>query len=179
MYRRRPEWGARAQHRDQREYRQHSIFHIAVLPRLEEYCNAKIVKRVFYISINLKGDYVTVPLCSGAHNERRASALMPLEILHGAFVLFGRRARFESAEIAPFAGPGVHFCGNKAGIRLTAVCGSWDTPRPACAPGQPKRRLPVPRHGEFSRKRIRTRRRARSTKVHVPIDIQQRDDGSR
>jgi hypothetical protein len=38
---------------------------------------------------------------------------MPLEILHGAFVLFGRRARFESAEIAPFAGPGVHFAGIK------------------------------------------------------------------
>jgi hypothetical protein len=113
MHRRRPQRRAPTQHRNAREYRQYSIFHVGALLRLEEYCNAKIVKRVFYISVNLKADRVTVPFCSAGHNERGAPVLMPLEILHGAFVLFGRRARFESAEIAPLAGLGVHFAGIK------------------------------------------------------------------
>jgi hypothetical protein len=38
---------------------------------------------------------------------------MPLEILHVTLVLFGRRARLESAEVAAFAGPGVDFPGIK------------------------------------------------------------------
>jgi hypothetical protein len=36
---------------------------------------------------------------------------MPLEILHGALVLFSGRARFEGAEIAALAGLRVHFSG--------------------------------------------------------------------
>jgi hypothetical protein len=42
-----------------------------------------------------------------------ATALMPLEILHGAFVLLGGRARFEGAEIAALAGLRIHFTGIK------------------------------------------------------------------
>jgi hypothetical protein len=34
---------------------------------------------------------------------------MPLEILHGAFVLFSSGARFESTEIAALAGFRIHF----------------------------------------------------------------------
>jgi hypothetical protein len=36
---------------------------------------------------------------------------MPLEILHGALVLFGRRPRFEGTEIAPLAGFGIQLSG--------------------------------------------------------------------
>jgi hypothetical protein len=36
---------------------------------------------------------------------------MPLEILHLALVLFGRRARLEGAEIAALAGLGIGFAG--------------------------------------------------------------------
>jgi hypothetical protein len=50
---------------------------------------------------------------------------MPFEILHRAFVLFGRRAGIEGAEIAPPAGLRIYFCANRAGICRTAVCGSW------------------------------------------------------
>jgi hypothetical protein len=39
------------------------------------------------------------------------SALVPFEILHSAFVLFGGRARLESAEITPFAGLRIYFPG--------------------------------------------------------------------
>ncbi|CDX28199.1 hypothetical protein MPLA_1350016 [Mesorhizobium sp. ORS 3359] len=35
------------------------------------------------------------------------TVLVPLEILHFAFVLFGGFARLESAEIAALAGPGI------------------------------------------------------------------------
>src|SRR5207249_4974875 len=35
--------------------------------------------------------------------------LMPLEVLHLAFVLLGGLARFEGAEVPAFAGPGIDF----------------------------------------------------------------------
>jgi hypothetical protein len=49
---------------------------------------------------------------------------MPLEILHGAFVLLGGRSRVERAGIAALAGLRIHFTGIEPVLNL--ICGSWD-----------------------------------------------------
>src|SRR5882757_4465585 len=57
---------------------------------------------------------INLAACQMRRPKRTASALVcdasvPLEVLYGAFMLLGRRTRFERAEIAPFAGLRVHF----------------------------------------------------------------------
>src|SRR5439155_18136474 len=54
------------------------------------------------------------------------TALMPLEILHLALVLFRRRPRFEGAEIAALAGLRIDLSGIEPVTRPIAICGSWN-----------------------------------------------------
>src|SRR5450432_1696553 len=49
--------------------------------------------------------------CALRSTRLRNWHLMPLEILHGALVLFRGRARFEGAEIAALAGFRIHLSG--------------------------------------------------------------------
>ena len=51
------------------------------------------------------------PGIARAGREASGAASMPLEILHGALVLFSGYARFEGAEIAALAGLRVQFSG--------------------------------------------------------------------
>src|SRR6266516_3786129 len=60
-------------------------------------------------------------------------ALMPLEILHVAFVLFGRRARFEGAEIAALAGLRIHLSGIEP-VLARLQFADHDTPPPSRTP---------------------------------------------
>src|SRR5262249_35410712 len=61
------------------------------------------------------------------------AASMTLEVLHGALVLLGRRARAERAEIAAAAGPRVDFARIEAIAARLELADHRGLPRAACA----------------------------------------------
>jgi hypothetical protein len=94
------------------------------------------------------------PLAHRSSDVSDVYRLMPLEVLHIALVLFGCGARFESAEIAAFAGlrielagiepvfAGLQFADHGTGLRLMEVHGvNFDRPR--CVPAEDEFQCPL------------------------------------